>query len=131
MSKRICNIHGIWEKTEKQTKCPLCAKQVQKEYDEEKRNKSTDRFYHSARWKEAREKQLTLYPLCAVCQHQATVVDHIIEIKDGGSRLSPDNLQSLCASCHNIKTAQEKAQREGRVKSLQTKDGNTDALIQS
>ncbi|MBT3205587.1 MAG: hypothetical protein HOB14_00275 [Gammaproteobacteria bacterium] len=42
-------------------------------------------------------------------------VDHIIEIKDGGSQLDERNLQSLCHACHNAKTSCE---RVGRVKSL-------------
>jgi 5-methylcytosine-specific restriction protein A len=39
-------------------------------------------------------------------------VDHIVERSDDDSkRLNWDNLQSLCHSCHNIKTAEEKRKR--------------------
>lgn len=37
--------------------------------------------------------------------------DHIVEIRDGGERLDPDNGQALCAEHHNRKTASEKARR--------------------
>ena len=35
------------------------------------------------------------------CWQPATVVDHIVPIKEGGERLDPDNLRGLCAACHN------------------------------
>ncbi|XPS83916.1 HNH endonuclease domain protein [Desulfosarcina variabilis str. Montpellier] len=35
------------------------------------------------------------------------IVDHIVELKDGGAPLSEDNVQSLCRSCHQRKTARE------------------------
>jgi 5-methylcytosine-specific restriction endonuclease McrA len=56
----------------------------------------------------------------------AKIVDHIKEIKDGGDRLSLENLQSMCIPCHNIKTAKEKQHRGGAVKSLQTNATNTE-----
>jgi 5-methylcytosine-specific restriction protein A len=55
-------------------------------------------------------------PLCRICQSAdrlvpAVAVDHIRPIKDGGERFDPANLQPLCISCHNRKTAQETAAR--------------------
>jgi 5-methylcytosine-specific restriction endonuclease McrA len=35
----------------------------------------------------------------------ATVVDHIVALKDGGDRFDPHNHQSLCASCNTAKDA--------------------------
>ncbi|HEH4047605.1 TPA: HNH endonuclease, partial [Campylobacter jejuni] len=35
------------------------------------------------------------------------IVDHIIPIKQGGKKLSEENLQSLCLACHNEKTKNE------------------------
>jgi 5-methylcytosine-specific restriction enzyme A len=48
--------------------------------------------------------------LCQHCLAQgiitvATDVDHIIPLSRGGARLDPENLQSLCRTCHNRKTA--------------------------
>lgn len=66
-----------------------------------------------------------------MCQDPATMVDHIKEIKDGGSKLSLDNLQSMCLPCHNLKTAETKAQRVGVGKSLPTKSQLTDPPTQN
>jgi len=44
---------------------------------------------------------------------QGAIVDHIVEIQDGGDLTSPDNLQTLCRYHHNLKTSQEKKEREG------------------
>lgn len=40
--------------------------------------------------------------------------DHVIELKDGGAEMDPNNLQLLCARCHGVKTA---AARIDRLKS--------------
>lgn len=125
--KRICPVHGIYEKHSKQDRCPKCAKQSQKLYDKSERDKENMKFYQSAAWKKVRKIQLTQHPLCIVCKKPATIVDHIIEIRDGGSKLSLSNLQSMCVSCHNAKTAAAKIQRGGQVKSLQTDSPYTDA----
>lgn len=57
-------------------------------------------------------------PLCAECLKRGVVtegqlVDHIIPIADGGAEMDIDNLQVLCAACHNRKHA-----GEGESKSL-------------
>jgi 5-methylcytosine-specific restriction enzyme A len=39
------------------------------------------------------------------------VVDHVVPLKDGGARFDRANLQPLCVSCHNRKTARETAGR--------------------
>ena len=38
----------------------------------------------------------------------ATDADHIKRIEDGGDRRDSGNLQSLCHSCHSIKTGSDK-----------------------
>jgi 5-methylcytosine-specific restriction protein A len=43
---------------------------------------------------------------------QGVIVDHIVEIQDGGDLTSPDNLQTLCRYHHALKT---KAERKKRV----------------
>ena len=66
-------------------------------------------FYSSRTWRAVRAAQLGTHPLCLMCKAEgrltaATVVDHVTEIKQGGDRFNPANLQSLCASCHARKT---------------------------
>lgn len=46
-------------------------------------------------------------PLCRRCGHEASQVDHIRPIRQGGARLDPENLQALCHSCHSRKTRTE------------------------
>lgn len=69
-------------------------------------------FYHSVEWKRVRNLQLMQHPICQECERQgkvtpATVVDHIKPINEGGERLDQRNLQSLCETCHNKKSAKE------------------------
>lgn len=63
-------------------------------------------------WLHARKQHLNQHPFCAEClkagkRTRATMVDHIVPIKQGGERFAPSNLQSLCWSCHSRKSAQE------------------------
>jgi 5-methylcytosine-specific restriction endonuclease McrA len=113
MPKRICAIHGLWEKENSKSKCPKCSKLYHKNYDRNHRDKEMYTFYRSARWKKVRAMQLRKEPLCVECNRVAGIVDHIKEIKDGGEKLNLDNLQSMCKSCHSKKTAREKRVREG------------------
>ena len=76
------------------------------------------KFYHTARWRRTREAYIKNNPLCVMCLAevrltQGVIVDHIVEIQDGGDLTSPDNLQTLCRYHHNLKTSQEKKEREG------------------
>ena len=70
------------------------------------------KFYKSKYWRDIRSQQLRLEPICRECNKNdkfvtANVVDHILERHNGGSDL-PNNLQSLCRSCHNSKTGKIK-----------------------
>ncbi|WP_319524664.1 HNH endonuclease signature motif containing protein [uncultured Desulfosarcina sp.] len=74
--------------------------------------KETDPFYSSTAWKRFRSWYRARHPLCEECEKHGrivpmAIVDHIVEIKDGGAPFSEDNVQSLCRSCHNKKTARE------------------------
>lgn len=75
--------------------------------------KSTNQaFYNSTQWRTLRVKFIQQNPLCVVHDAvnqivPATVVDHCIPITQGGATLSVSNLQSLCADCHNRKSAIE------------------------
>ena len=91
---------------------------TQQTYDRTKRTGA--KFYHSVQWRRLRNWHINQHPLCVMCRESdratiADVVDHIDEIRDGGAPLDANNLQSLCHSHHNAKTAQT---RVGRVKSL-------------
>ena len=38
--------------------------------------------------------------------------DHVVELQDGGDAYSARNVKLLCASCHTLKTNQQRAQRQ-------------------
>lgn len=58
---------------------------------------------------------LRMHPLCVACERagritEATEVDHIIRLVDGGSD-EDTNKQALCGPCHKDKTAREQGNR--------------------
>ncbi len=80
--------------------------------------KETNPFYLSVQWRRFQAWYLGKHPLCEQCEREgrlvkADMVDHIIEIKDGGALTSEDNAMSLCWKCHGIKTAKAKNHRVG------------------
>jgi len=76
---------------------------------QQQRSTTKERGY-DADWKRCRAQHLIAEPLCRPClamrRHvPATVVDHIKDIATHPHlRLDDDNLQSMCAPCHNRKT---------------------------
>lgn len=77
---------------------------------EELRGSAAKRGYNH-RWRAARLVHLAEFPLCNECEKhkiitEATIVDHITPHR-GNQELfwNPENWQSLCAACHNRKTA--------------------------
>lgn len=66
-----------------------------------KRNQLIDK----GRWLVVQADHLRIEPTCRFCgaDHDLTV-DHIWEIADGGALYDHDNLQTLCAPCHDGKT---------------------------
>lgn len=66
------------------------------------------RLYWTRKWEYTRRRQLFLFPLCVMqepgCTRIATHVDHV---DPDGPDFDFANLQSLCASCHGVKTARE------------------------
>lgn len=55
-------------------------------------------------WPTIRARVLLEQPGCAGCGRPATTVDHRVPLSRGGTH-DRDNLQALCHSCHNRKTA--------------------------
>lgn len=72
------------------------------------------RLYHLRDWERASRRRLAEFPFCAECQRNgrteaATVTDHIIPHR-GNLDLFWDakNHQSLCESCHGVKSRSER-----------------------
>jgi 5-methylcytosine-specific restriction endonuclease McrA len=75
-------------------------------------------FYGSAEWRELSLQYRARHPFCVQCDQQSRttlvdLVDHVIEIEDGGAKLDPANLQSLCFACHAVKTQAAAVARGG------------------
>lgn len=57
-------------------------------------------------------QQIKREPQCRGCgSREHLQADHIVEIADGGSPFDESNLQTLCDTCHDIKTAAVRARR--------------------
>ena len=82
--------------------------------DRSEASKAWHKLYLTDLWtKQLRPEQLLREPFCRECARQgrrtpATDVDHVIPHRGDWGRFSdPENLQSLCHSCHSRKTAAE------------------------
>ncbi len=86
-----------------------------------------DTFYQYPTWKRTKASfklgftewngQQVSNQLCLECFKQGITrkgyaIDHIVAIEDGGSRTDHTNLQNLCESHHNSKSAQEGNKRK-------------------
>lgn len=69
----------------------------------------SDGPYNSTAWRKLRLQVLREYPICNNCKRlPSTVADHITPVRLGGDFWDINNLQGLCASCHNSKSAKER-----------------------
>ncbi|AKR49905.1 hypothetical protein SRCM100623_02802 [Acetobacter pasteurianus] len=76
--------------------------------------KRADPFYLSREWRQLMRHLVEMRgSVCQACGRTNTRLfgDHIIELKDGGAKLDPANIQLLCGSCHTKKTARARAAR--------------------
>lgn len=130
MPKKVCNAQGcntlidLSERycTQHQREKKLQDSKRNKMYNDTLRNPKHNSFYNSNSWRKVRKQVMEREGgLCRSCLKmdiniKADVVDHIIPIEiDWNLRLKLDNLQPLCNSCHNKKTAQDKIKYGGRV----------------
>lgn len=73
--------------------------------------------YKSSQWRKLRNLKASMNPHCEHCLklglvRPVKIVDHIVEIEDGGAVFELENLQSLCHACHEAKTAAEAKKRK-------------------
>lgn len=73
--------------------------------------KERAKFYRSKQWRDLRKMFLQWHPICVECSKEATVVDHIKPIRLGGAKLDWNNLQPMCARCHNSKSGKESVEQ--------------------
>lgn len=67
-----------------------------------------DKRYWTYKWKQLRKIFLAHNPVCVKCGWTATVVDHIRPVTQGGD-FWHGPFQAMCKSCHQRKSAKEKA----------------------
>lgn len=90
-----------------------CPAHQPKRADRNEKSKSWRWMYQTDAWKQLRHDQLLREPFCRECaqrgvRRHATDVDHIRDHKgDWAVFTDPENLESLCHSCHSRKTARE------------------------
>lgn len=81
--------------------------------------KTADPFYSSAAYLQWRETVIRRsggkcqWPGCGR-RDGRLFADHIVERKDGGDPLDPNNGQALCGRHHTLKTNTERARRQAR-----------------
>ena len=97
--------------------------------------KETDAFYVSPTWRRFRAWYINKHPLCEQCEREgrgdvpAAMVDHIVEIKNGGALTDESNAMSLCWKCHARKTADERSKRKNHR--IGSRDNRVDNQIVS
>ena len=84
---------------------------------------SRDPRYQSPRWRKARKDYKGKHQLCEDCLDDdrivsMRIVDHIVEVKDGGDFWDPRNFRSLCAEHHNRKTGKMRKIRNSQPQSI-------------
>jgi 5-methylcytosine-specific restriction protein A len=85
------------------TFCEEHKKQIDKQYNKHERTVEMKKYGRA--WKRIRDRYIREHPLCERCLEEGRVtiaeeVHHILPLSRGGTS-SPDNLMSLCRSCHN------------------------------
>lgn len=116
--KKPCKYPGCPELTEGNY-CEAHQKEMGNETRQ--RDRPYKHLYKTKHWQQLRQQVLNHQPLCVACLKAkritpATVVDHIKPHK-GDEKLFYDmnNLQPLCKSCHDRKTAKEDGRWKRRV----------------
>lgn len=100
----------------KNTKSKLnsyCIEHGGKEWIDTEDRKQFTSMYQSAFWRQKRQTQLSIQPLCQACLSEGRIgsaqhIDHVFAWKAIGKEAFTNNLfQSLCAEHHSHKTALE------------------------
>jgi hypothetical protein len=76
------------------------------------KGKANSKLYSTASWQKQRIAQLSQEPLCAGCLCagkivQAQHIDHVFPHRQCNEKFKRNLFQSLCASCHTLKTQME------------------------
>lgn len=84
-----------------------------KRYNSTEKRKAFNEKYQTSQWRKLRQIQLSKHPLCAACLSEGRIasaehIDHLFPWSNIGEKAFYHNVfQSLCGSCHSIKTTLE------------------------
>lgn len=88
-------------------RCSQRVKDARQDHDRLRGSASQRGYDHT--WSRASKAYLAAHPVCERCRDAlATLVDHIVPLRAGGSRLDPANMQALDVQCHAIKTSEDR-----------------------
>ncbi len=116
------------------TQCETC-RPIQKKRQQKKRVRTNTDVYDKKAWSRLSQKKRYNNPLCEVCESEglivyADVVDHIVEIEDGGEPFLYSNLKSMCHHHHNAKTKhQAKLRKEKEQEKATYRKVDDDYLV--
>lgn len=107
--KRPCSYPGCPNLTSERF-CDAHAKNESQRYERYDRDPAKKKSYGRS-WRRIRDQQLAEHPMCEQCAKVSKItpareVHHIKPLSQGGLN-EPDNLMSLCTSCHSEITARE------------------------
>ena len=98
----------------KGTLCDPCRSEKETTYRDSPERARLNKFYASPLWRRLSQRVRRETPLCVRCTTQgltvvADIVDHILPVRTHwDKRFDKTNLQPLCHSCHNKKTASDR-----------------------
>lgn len=117
-----CKTVVEYEEGNRQTRCEKHAKNNKRKPreipDHQRLNGGKgSHIYSTQRWRRLSKKKRAVNPFCEDCEldgvmNPCDIVDHVVEIKDGGEPFLWSNLRSLCHAHHNAKTAKERERRK-------------------
>ena len=74
-------------------------------YARQRTDTAEQKLYSSVRWRKLRAAKLAENPFCEICRAAgrvavASIVHHVVEVRQGGDPYDFAGLQAVCASCH-------------------------------
>lgn len=100
------------------TKRPWIKEKPKEQANESRGGNEETNFYRLSKWRGIRKYVLYQEPLCRSCMAAvpkrltpATMVDHIVPVKQGGDKYELSNLAPICSKCHARKSAGERKDR--------------------
>jgi len=111
----IPNFRRIFEGNKSENRMPHLPRNKPRSQSGDRTPTGDKKFYNSLLWRKIRFGYIIENPVCEVhltagylvdCT-SGGVVDHLVSITNGGAKYDPQNMATMCATCHNRKSALE------------------------